>query len=109
MNIREHFAAEGRKLALEKLTWDKICKQWDNVISMADISKNRPYPQFTIPKQQNLDELLEKNKSDRLLYVMPGTYGDVFLSTAVIDSIKKENPTKHIYIVTGKQIGRAHV
>jgi hypothetical protein len=97
MGIREHFGTAGRKLAVDKLDWDKICKQWDNVLTGANIDKNKPYPQINYPKQQNLEELLEKTKKDRLLYVMPGTYGDVFLSTAVIDSIKKENPNKDIY------------
>ena len=31
--IREHFSKAGRALAEKELSWDKICKQWDNVIS----------------------------------------------------------------------------
>ena len=103
MNIREHFSKAGRQLAEEKLNWNLICKQWDNVLSTANIDKNRPYPQINYPKQQKLEDFLEKEKNDRLLYVMPGTYGDVFLSTAVVDSIKKQNPTKDIYFAVAPQ------
>jgi hypothetical protein len=103
MNVREYFSEAGRKLAEEKLDWNKICKQWDNVISMARVDRNKPYPQINYPKQQRLEDMIEKEKKDRLLYVMPGTFGDVFLSTAVIDSIKKQNPTMDIYFAVAPQ------
>ena len=102
MGIREHFSAAGRKLAEDKLAWNKICAQWENVLGMANTDKNQPYPQVNYPKQIRLEDLLEKEKKDRFLYVMPGTFGDVFLSTAVIDSIKKENPDKDIYFATAQ-------
>ena len=103
MGIREHFSKAGRELALDKLDWNKICGQWDALFTGARIDQNKPYPQINLPKPMNLEDLLEKKKSDRYLYVMPGTYGDVFLSTAVVDSIKKQNPTKDIYFVTSPQ------
>lgn len=103
MGIREHFSTAGRKLAVDKLDWDKICKQWDNVISMANVKNNKPYPQINYPKQQRLEDMIEKEKKDRLLYVMPGTFGDVFLSTAVIDSIKKQYPALDIYFAVAPQ------
>ena len=101
MNIREHFSRAGRKLALEKLDWDKICKQWENVLGMANTEQNKPYPKINYPKPIKLEEVLEKDKKDRILYVMPGTFGDVFLSTAVVNSLKKKYPSKDIYFSTG--------
>ncbi|HLD91330.1 MAG TPA: glycosyltransferase family 9 protein [Patescibacteria group bacterium] len=103
IGIREHFSKEGRKLCEDNLGWDTICAKWDKVIGEVNISKNNPYPKLNIPKPTNLEDLLEKEKKDRFLYVMPGTYGDVFLSTAVIDGIKKKYPDKDIYFATGGQ------
>ena len=103
MGIREHFAKAGRELAIDKLDWDKICGQWDALFTGARIDQNKPYPQLNLPKPINLQDLLEKQKVDRLLYIMPGTFGDVFLSTAVIDSIKKQYPSKDIYFAVSPQ------
>lgn len=103
MGIRQHFSEAGLKLCKTKLDWKIIDKQWRNIVALADTKTNLPYPQINLPKQIKLEDLLDKQKSDRILFVMPGTYGDVFLCTGVVNAIKKKYPTKDIYFCTSGQ------
>jgi len=51
-----------------------------------------------------LDEILSKDdENKRILYVMPGSIGDIFLSTSLFKSIKKLYPDYNLYIATNKE------
>jgi glycosyltransferase involved in cell wall biosynthesis len=55
-------------------------------------------------KQISFEELLGQGKpEDRILYVMPDSIGDVYLSTSLFKSIKKQYPNKKLYIATNPQ------
>ncbi len=49
------------------------------------------------------DSFLDKERKDRILFVMPESEEDVFLSTALLPSIKKAYPDKDIYFATKPQ------
>lgn len=51
-------------------------------------------------KTINLQDLLDPNDSKRILYVMPQSCGDNFLSTSVISSIKEKYPNHSIYVAS---------
>ena len=64
--IREYLSKKGRDVCLEHLSWDGICKQWVDVLDSTDTSDNKEYPVFQLPKQVNLQDLLDKEK-DRVV------------------------------------------
>tara|TARA_R110000772_G_scaffold249530_1_gene363756 strand:- start:70 stop:2010 length:1941 start_codon:yes stop_codon:yes gene_type:complete len=49
------------------------------------------------------DELDSEGKDGRILYVMPKSIGDVFLSTALFKSLKEQYPDCNLYVATEKQ------
>jgi glycosyltransferase involved in cell wall biosynthesis len=52
-------------------------------------------------KSRSFDDLLDKNdEGKRLLYVMPESIGDVFLSTSLFKSIKEQYPEYNLYVAT---------
>ena len=52
-------------------------------------------------QQIEFSELLDKDDEDkRLLYVMPRSIGDVFLSTSLFKSIKEQHPEYNLYVAT---------
>ena len=55
-------------------------------------------------KQISFEELLgEGSPENRILYVMPDSIGDIFLSTSLFKSIKKQYPNKKLYVATNPQ------
>lgn len=61
-------------------------------IALQDNSKN---------KEISFEDLLDKDdKGKRLLYVMPESIGDVFLSTSLFKSIKEQYPDYNLYVAT---------
>jgi hypothetical protein len=52
-------------------------------------------------KRIDFKDLLDKDdEGKRILYVIPESIGDVFLSTAVINSVKKAYPEYNVYVAT---------
>ena len=52
-------------------------------------------------KKRAFDDLLDKDdKGKRILFVMPDSIGDVFLSTALFRSIKETYPEYNLYVAT---------
>jgi len=52
-------------------------------------------------KQISFDDILDKDDiGRRLLYVMPESIGDVFLSTSLFKSIKEQYPSYNLYVAT---------
>lgn len=52
-------------------------------------------------QKTDLEDLLDKNDSGkRLLYVMPQSAGDLFMSTALFPSIKRVYPDYNLYVAT---------
>jgi len=45
----------------------------------------------------------DEGKDNRILIVMPGSIGDVFLSTSVLESVKDRYPSHNIYFATAPQ------
>jgi len=54
-------------------------------------------------KEVKFEDLLDQNNKNRILYVMPESAGDVFLSTALFKSIKNRYPQHDLYIATKPQ------
>ena len=82
---------------------------------MSDLSKGRPRDDIEkffrnvnfqhnvkagVIKQKSVTELLDPNDKFRIVYAIPGTAGDVIVSTAVVDGIKKKYPMASIYFAT---------
>jgi hypothetical protein len=52
-------------------------------------------------KQTSFEDLLDKDdKGKRVLYVMPESAGDVFMITALFDSLKETYPEYNLYVAT---------
>ena len=52
-------------------------------------------------KSMDFENLLdEEDKGARMLYVMPESIGDVFLSTSLFKSLKKQYPKYNLYVAT---------
>lgn len=51
-------------------------------------------------KSVGLEDLLNPNDKGRVLYVMPESAGDIFLSTALFKSIKNRYPNYALYVAT---------
>ena len=54
-------------------------------------------------KPINFEDVLDKNSEDRILIVMPESAGDVFMTTSLLPSIKKNYPDKDLYFATKKE------
>jgi len=54
-------------------------------------------------KKFDLSEFLDDDEGERILYVMPTSMGDVFLSTALFKSIKDTYPDHNLYVATEKE------
>jgi glycosyltransferase involved in cell wall biosynthesis len=55
-------------------------------------------------KKIEFEELLDKNdKGKRLLYVMPESIGDIFLSTSLFENIKKQYPEYNLYVAVKQE------
>lgn len=50
--------------------------------------------------QQSLEDFLDPNDKGRVLYVMPESAGDIFLSTSLFKSIKDRYPDYSLYVAT---------
>ena len=54
-------------------------------------------------KQVKFEDLLDPNDKGRIIYVMPESSGDIFLSTALFKSIKNRYPDYNLYVATKSQ------
>lgn len=55
-------------------------------------------------KQVSFEEILDQeDKGRRILYVMPESIGDVFLSTSLFKSIKEQYPEYNLYVATKQE------
>lgn len=55
-------------------------------------------------KKIEFEDLLDKNdKGKRLLYVMPESIGDIFLSTSLFENIKKQYPEYNLYVAVKQE------
>jgi glycosyltransferase involved in cell wall biosynthesis len=75
----------------QKIPRDQI-ENYFRQVSKQEISKNNPV---------NFEELLDKkDNGKRLLYVMPESIGDVYLSTSLFKNIKQQYPDYNLYVAT---------
>jgi glycosyltransferase involved in cell wall biosynthesis len=54
-------------------------------------------------KEVKFEDLLDPNDKGRVIYVMPESAGDIFLSTALFKSIKNRYPEYSLYVATKPQ------
>lgn len=55
-------------------------------------------------KRVSFEEILgEGSPEDRVLYVMPESIGDIYISTSLFESIKKQYPDKKLFVATNPQ------
>ena len=58
----------------------------------------------TVQKPITLDDLLDPDDAGkRILYIMPESIGDVFMSTALFKSLKEQYPWANLYVATKPQ------
>jgi hypothetical protein len=74
----------------QKVPKDQI-ENYFRQVARQDIEKNKEF---------KFEEFLDPNDKGRVIYVMPESAGDVFLSTALFKSIKNRYPTFSLYIAT---------
>ena len=53
--------------------------------------------------QKNLEELIDDDKEKRLIVVMPGTIGDIYMATSLLPSLQETYPEYAIYFSTQPQ------
>jgi glycosyltransferase involved in cell wall biosynthesis len=108
---------------------DWILCMYQNILKMKNIDKNDSGYQYWISelakgaKRQDIEnyfrnvalkenqqdknvqfeDLLDKNDKGRVVYVIPESAGDVFLSTALFKSIKNRYPDYSLYVATKPQ------
>jgi ADP-heptose:LPS heptosyltransferase/glycosyltransferase involved in cell wall biosynthesis len=56
-----------------------------------------------VVKQKNITEILDPTDTFRIIFSLPKTAGDIIVSTAVIDSLRKKYPHASIYFATSPQ------
>jgi len=86
-------------------------KHWMKRLSEGDSEENiekyfRQVAQQENQKNKKIDfeEILDPNdKGKRILFIMPESIGDVFLSTALLESIKETYPNHNLYFATKKE------
>ena len=77
---------------IEKGTKRVDIENYFRQVAIQDNSKNQKI---------SFEELLDKDDDGkRLLYVMPESIGDVFLSTSLFKSIKEQYPSYNLYVAT---------
>jgi hypothetical protein len=55
-------------------------------------------------KEMKFEEILDKDdEGKRMLYVMPDSIGDVFLSTSLFKSLREQYPDYNLYVATNKK------
>jgi hypothetical protein len=75
----------------QKVPKDQI-ENYFRQVAKQEISKNNPV---------NFEELLDKeDNGKRLLYVMPESIGDIYLSTSLFKNIKKQYSNYNLYVAT---------
>jgi len=86
---------EGHKYWMQELkkgTKRVDVENYFRQVALQDNNKN---------KSLNFSDLLDKDdEGKRLLYVMPESIGDVFLSTSLFKSIKEQYPKYNLYVAT---------
>jgi hypothetical protein len=88
---------EGLLHWLQKLEQNISKEQIENYfrqVAQQDLAKK---------KEIKFEELLDTNDKGRVIYVMPESAGDIFLSTALFKSIKERYPTYSLYVATKSQ------
>jgi len=90
---------------------DDGCKYWMNELSKGakrqDIEnyfRNVAVQENQKLKKINFEDLLDQNdKGKRILYVMPESIGDIFLSTSLFENIKKQYPEYNLYVAVKQE------
>ena len=66
-----------------------------------DLEKENNENEFNAIVNKDFEKLLgEDDKGKRLLYVIPESIGDVYLSTSLFKSIKEQYPEYNLYVAT---------
>ncbi len=65
--------------------------------------RNTAYKELNKKKPFNFEEWLDPEDKKRILFVMPESAGDVFLCTALFESINKRYPDYKLYVATKAQ------
>jgi len=92
----------ARDWTLENYSVESIGKTLEEFIDEAPLTKYK-FSQKQERKKINIEDSLSKeDKGKRILYVMPGTERDVFLSTSLFKSIREQYPEYNLYVATEK-------
>lgn len=100
--IPKQWAVDLAKTVQEKLNIDIVCQQFVDTIKKYLIKEDSVVSK--IDPKEHLESFLDTPDNFNVLYTMPMSTGDVFISTAVIDGLKKELPEDaKIYFATQPQ------
>ena len=78
-----------------------------NILHLGDFFDNRVHINSKI--LNTTVKLLSEEMADFQIYIMVGNHDSYFESTIDVNSIEPLSLISNVHIVTGKQIGRAHV
>jgi glycosyltransferase involved in cell wall biosynthesis len=89
---------DGVRYWLDELSKGKSRADVENYFRHVANEKNKE------SKKISFEDLLDKDdESKRLLYVMPESIGDIFLSTSLFKSIKEQYPNYKFYVATKQE------
>ena len=84
---------DGHKYWMNEVSKGATRQQIDNYFRQVAAQENQKN------KKTSFEDLLDKNdEGKRVLYVIPESIGDIYMSTSVFESIKKQYPEYNLYV-----------
>lgn len=99
----KEWATQLAEHVAKKFTEEVTSVRLGNEIVRAAKELARRKPQGVDELVRNVREQLDDTGNRKLLYTMPMSAGDVFISSAVVDSLKKKYPDYDVYFATNQQ------
>jgi glycosyltransferase involved in cell wall biosynthesis len=98
-------AEKGLKYVKKNFSVQSTVGKLKNILTSLEkpIVKEEEKDKEKIGKPLSFEDVLDKNPEDRILIVMPESAGDVFMTTSLLPSIKKNYPNKDLYFATKKE------
>ena len=84
---------DGHKYWMNEIQKGATRQQIDSYFRQVALQQNQKN------KEASFEDFLDKNdKGKRILYVIPESIGDIYMSTALFESIKKQYPDYNLYV-----------
>lgn len=99
-NKPKEWAAEAAVNVAQNFSFEKMNEQLENLFTQLD---NKVAPAGSPHKETSIEEFVAERKKyfrdnygKNLIFTMPGSGGDVYMSTAVVNNLKKKHPDHSI-------------